>query len=146
MENSSKKIFGARLRELRKANKVSQRELGRALGLSDMAISRYETGTAIPSMDTAMQIVKYFGTTFDYLLGHIDNSDSNSEEAIESGAKLQHMIDVNKFNDTLFRTDKNIVLQALITYTYTLDIDELHSLKRTIDSALDFKQNKTAHD
>lgn len=68
-----RETFSHRLRKLRKERKVSQKELATALHLSDVSVSRYELGTAEPSLETFHAICNYFNVTPDYLFGNTDN-------------------------------------------------------------------------
>lgn len=57
-----------RLRELRKQRGLSMRELGRELGLSESAVSLYESGRRRPNHDLLCRLADYFGVSVDYLL------------------------------------------------------------------------------
>lgn len=56
----SKKI-GERLRKLR--GNRSQREVADACGITDMAISLYESGERIPRDETKIALAKFYGTS-----------------------------------------------------------------------------------
>lgn len=62
-------LFGEKLSYLRRINKVSQDELGKALGYTKNAISGWETGRTEPPIHIIIEIAKYFNVTTDYLLG-----------------------------------------------------------------------------
>lgn len=62
-----------RLRQLRENQKLSQAELGEALGMNQNTISRYETGMREPSNRDLILIADYFGVSVDYLLGRTEN-------------------------------------------------------------------------
>ncbi len=68
----TQEVFSHRLRKLRKERKMSQKELAQALNLSDVSVSRYELGTAQPSIETIQTICNLFGVTSDYLIGTTD--------------------------------------------------------------------------
>ncbi len=55
--------------ELRKAQALSQEELAEKLNVSRQAVSRWETGTAMPDAANLLQLSRLFGVTTDYLLG-----------------------------------------------------------------------------
>lgn len=59
----SDKIIG-----LRKSNGMSQEDLAEKLNVSRQAISRWESGTAMPDASNILQLSKLFGVTTDYLL------------------------------------------------------------------------------
>ena len=65
-------MFAERLRELRKAKRVSQGALATALGVSQQAVGKWETERSTPDPTTVARIAAYFGVTTDYLLGCSD--------------------------------------------------------------------------
>lgn len=65
--------FSERLKILREYKNINQTVLGKYLGYGATAISSYEHGRNEPSMDTLIQIAKYFDVSLDYLLGAIDS-------------------------------------------------------------------------
>lgn len=58
-----------RIRELRKLNKMTMKELGRTIGLSESTISLYETEKHQPDHATLNKLADVFGVSIDYLLG-----------------------------------------------------------------------------
>ena len=73
--------FGENLERIRKARKVSQKQLGNALGLTQQMISSYEKGFSAPNMDILLQIAEYFNISLDDLVGfHPENPEENSIE------------------------------------------------------------------
>ena len=59
-----------RLKELRKAKKISQLKLAMDLHTNQNTISRYETGEREPGIRELIKIADYFGVTVDYLIEH----------------------------------------------------------------------------
>ena len=55
-------MFGERLRELRRQNKMSQEDLGKLLGLTKQSVSRYENGRPI-TMETVKKIADIFNVS-----------------------------------------------------------------------------------
>lgn len=68
--------FTQRLREAREAVGISQRELGRRIGLSEEVVSsrvaRYELGTSEPDFATAGKLASELGVPLAYLLADND--------------------------------------------------------------------------
>lgn len=62
--------FGVRLRALRQARRITQKELAERLGLTKSVVSAYETGMRYPSYDILVKISKLFHVSTDYLLGN----------------------------------------------------------------------------
>jgi transcriptional regulator with XRE-family HTH domain len=67
--------FGKKIAALRKAGKMSQAELAKALSTSPSVIGRYERDEMTPSIDAARKIAKFLDTTVGYLLGETDQED-----------------------------------------------------------------------
>ena len=64
--------FGKRLTEVRKSKKISQDELGKAIGVVGAVIGRYERDEVKPSIDTASAISEALEVSLDYLVGNTD--------------------------------------------------------------------------
>ena len=54
-----------KIKELRKANKISQEELALAVGPTRQTITSIETGKYVASLPLAYRIAKYFGMTIE---------------------------------------------------------------------------------
>ena len=63
------KIFQERLIELRKLNKLTQREMAEYLQIAQPSYIRYENGSSQPSLETLVKLADYFDVSTDYLLG-----------------------------------------------------------------------------
>ncbi len=61
--------FSVVLRELRKRDGLSQRQLAERLGVTKSVISYYELSERVPSPDVLVKISGIFHVTTDYLLG-----------------------------------------------------------------------------
>lgn len=66
-----------RLKELRKAKKISQLKLAMDLNMNQNTISRYETGEREPGINELIKIADYFNVSIDYLLERTDNPEIN---------------------------------------------------------------------
>lgn len=61
--------FQARLRELRKANNLSQKQLADIIGTNNSSICDWECGRTQPDLDALVKLAHYFVVSTDYLLG-----------------------------------------------------------------------------
>ena len=77
------KEFKNILRELRKRNSLTQKELATALNVSEITVRSYEAGRREPSFDVIVKLEKYFDVTASYLYGNDDISISKDE--VEEG-------------------------------------------------------------
>lgn len=57
-----------KLYALRKKSGLSQEQLAEALNVSRQAISKWESGSAMPESDKLLALSNYFGVSLDYLL------------------------------------------------------------------------------
>ncbi len=61
-------MLNEKIKELRKAKRVSQVEMASALGLTKQCVSNWENDNIQPSIEMLVKIADYFGVTTDYLL------------------------------------------------------------------------------
>ena len=59
---------GARIAKLRNENNITQLELAEKLGVTDRAVSKWETGGSFPDITLLPQIADIFNVNVDYLL------------------------------------------------------------------------------
>ncbi len=77
--------FGKRLKELRKASKMTQAELAKRLSVTKSVVSYYELQERTPSPEILIKLASVFHVTTDYLLGiehkkMLDVSDLSEED------------------------------------------------------------------
>lgn len=60
--------FGNKLKEIRRLNKLTQKQMGEKLLLEQSTYSRYESGLSQPNMDIVNRIVETFGVTLNSLM------------------------------------------------------------------------------
>lgn len=63
-------ILGSRIREHRKARKMSTDKFAEAVGLSSVYLGEIERGEGVPSLKTFTMIANYLGLSADYLLSY----------------------------------------------------------------------------
>lgn len=76
-------ILGKRIKSLREENKIQQTEFAKIIGVSNVVLSRYETGDRKPDYDTLIKIAEHFDVTIDYLLGRSDDPSKTYDEELE---------------------------------------------------------------
>lgn len=65
----------SKIRELRKAHKLSQEELAEAVGTTRQTITSIEVGKYIASLPLAYKIARYFGLTIEEVFDFSDLED-----------------------------------------------------------------------
>lgn len=65
-------MLGERIRYMREAKKLTQKDLAERLGTTARTIGFYETGDRNPPIDTLNKLADFFDVSVDYLLGRTD--------------------------------------------------------------------------
>ena len=93
-------VFGKKLKELRKAKKITQKKLSEVLGYGYTAIANYESGRNEPSLQDLVRLADFLDVSVDELLGReypskkkeiyacFDRLDEKKQEAILCIMKL----------------------------------------------------------
>jgi transcriptional regulator with XRE-family HTH domain len=127
---------GMRISLLRKESKISQEELAEKLFITRQALSKWENGTSIPSIDSLLEISKIFNTTFEYLLGLDDKENMKIDpDDIFNGHERNYIIQniihgkikVN-IPDVIYQmspTERLIILKAVKENRLECDFKEL---------------------
>jgi transcriptional regulator with XRE-family HTH domain len=72
------------LKKLRKAKKMSQKDLARVLNMSPSTLGMYETSKREPDYQTLSKIASYFGVSTDYMLGIEPQEGDTGAERVEN--------------------------------------------------------------
>ena len=62
-------MYGEKIQKLRKGAGLSQQALGERLGMSSVAVSKWERGQSQPDIPTLTRLADLFGVTLDELCG-----------------------------------------------------------------------------
>lgn len=60
------------LKQLRQDKGVSQKEVAKALNVSDDSIYNWEKGRSEPSINELINLADYFNVTVDFLIGRVE--------------------------------------------------------------------------
>lgn len=84
-------MFSERFRELRKKSGLSQEELAEKLNVSRQAVSKWETGAAVPTADKLAEIADFFGVSLDMLMRGSENPESiiPEKQRVDSPKKIR---------------------------------------------------------
>lgn len=62
-------ILGSRIKDLRKRDNMTQKNLGELVNVTKVSICCYENGTRLPSLEILEDLAEVFKVSVDYLLG-----------------------------------------------------------------------------
>ncbi len=82
-ENKQLKLIARKIKAARQEIGYSQKELGKALNLSDKTVSSYEVGRAQPNLQTLTQLSKITHKPVSYFLTAEDDKDIDLELKIK---------------------------------------------------------------
>ena len=94
-------LFGARLRDLRLTNNMTQSVLGKLINVTKVSICCYEKGTRLPSLETLVDLSEVFKVSVDYLLGSdaLIVSDNNSSYGAKMASEeIAFIKEIRKYN------------------------------------------------
>jgi transcriptional regulator with XRE-family HTH domain len=121
MENNSFNKF--RLRDLRRENNLTSRNLAKLLNVSQPTITRWENGLQEPSKKNVKKLASYFNVSSDYLLGLTDEREPYKKPMkFEEALKI---LENTKRNDDIFTITDNIK---------NLSDEQLHTIATIVES------------
>lgn len=104
--------FGDRLRELRRSKNMTQKELSKALFISERVISYYEKNKRFPNdAMTLIRIAEYFGVSVDYLL---EMPNREKEAPLNSSGYTQDLMQLIQLYNAADMHEKGRILQFAI--------------------------------
>lgn len=104
--------IGARIRELRLSQGLSQTELGKKVGLSQKAITTYERETREPGIETIKALAAVFQVSVESLFkeGHKGQAAPKPSKRL---AKNKRSLKAQQLFETLTPTEQRIVLKQI---------------------------------
>ena len=99
--------IGSKIRELRKRDDITQERLAEAIGVTNQAISKWESETGYPDIEYIAPIADFFNVSIDYLFNHETGDKTKKIEEYRDIVKKIHNIQdashhlMNLINDVL---------------------------------------------
>ncbi len=89
--------IGEKIKELRKAQDVTQEKLADYLNISYQAVSKWENNLALPDLSLIPALSNFFGVTSDYLLDiSLDNKSEIIENVLKEARSYTHTGEITK--------------------------------------------------
>ena len=121
------KFVGGKIREYRKRNKMTQKELGEKIGVKDNTVSAYERGAASPEQDMLFAISDVFDISINDLFPEKKHTTSEFENAL----KLAKNLDIEDME----------FLNKLIEKTISMDEAEREKFLESIRFTVEYYEN-----
>ena len=74
--------IGEKIAEVRRLNKLTQRDLAEKLNVSDKVISKWETGKSLPDVETMLKLSKILGISISELYECVEETDTEKKRNI----------------------------------------------------------------
>lgn len=83
--------IGTKIKELRRRDGRTQEALAEALGVTNQAVSRWESGGSYPDMEIVPAIANYFHVSIDELFGYQNDREERIKRILEKAKNQIHM-------------------------------------------------------
>lgn len=114
-------MIGERLRYLRMANRLTQREVADILKIHRTTYAYYETGRSNPDLETLSVLSRIFGVSIDFL---VNGKNNKSSKTVMDNPSQYDAGDYPEYLSALSRDEKKLVMlyRALEDKEVILDI------------------------
>lgn len=108
--------IGERIKDLRTKNQLTQKELSKITGISEISIRKYESGDRTPKIDAIEKLSTAFNVQIDYIIGRSDfkkfdssiiNSDFETLINVIENSSPEHSKLLREIIDIAFLTINN---------------------------------------
>lgn len=112
----------------RKKRGITQEELANALGVTNQAVSKWESGKCAPDIQLLPDIAEYFNISIDELFGLSVNSDISTkiQSSKETSSKLDAAINI--------ASKKGYISSSILQFKLRVGFDESRKLIRDMES------------
>lgn len=112
----------------RKKRGITQEELANALGVTNQAVSKWESGKCAPDIQLLPDIAEYFNISIDELFGLSVNSDISTkiQSSKETSSKLDAAIDI--------ASKKGYISSSILQFKLRIGCDESRKLIQDMES------------
>ena len=101
-------MLSEKIRELRRKNKLSQKELANKLNVSNGAIAMWETGKREPNSNTLYKLANIFNVSIDYLFGNTEIMQLKKirQAAVKTQAEVAKSVNITQFTYSNYENGK----------------------------------------
>ena len=126
---------GNKISNLRKEKKLSQEELADKLYITRQALSKWENGTSIPSIDSLIELSKIFSISFEEILCLNDKDDIDPDNlfvghersyVIEKIINNEIKVDISDILYQMSPSERLVILKAIKEDKIKVDLEELY--------------------
>lgn len=130
-------IIGNKITRQRKKKEMTQQELADALHVTHQAVSKWENGISMPSLDVLLEITKFFNVSIDFLLNDVEIKRDDYQSLILNYSRetvINMFIhsenptaDISKIFYLLSDRERKHIINLLVSNNLSLDVSVLWS-------------------
>lgn len=128
-------IIGSKITKLRKDLNLTQLELAEKIYVTPQAVSKWEKGKSVPSIEVLIELTKLFNISIDYLLDNTEIHDQDYESMFNNYSRataLNKFINsenpskqVNKIFYLLDKTERELIINLMISNKLKIDLEDI---------------------
>ena len=134
-------MFGNTLKQLRTEHKMTQKELGEKLNLSQRVIGYYEKDERFPDQITLIKIADFFNVSVDFLLGRYESEDYRSELRCLLNNTLDNPTDIFHLKSIFLLIHELLVKEGATLNGKKLDPKHIKNLRNYVAHGFDTIEN-----
>lgn len=127
--------IGNKITMLRKQKNMKQNELAEALYVTHQAVSKWENGKSIPSIEILYDLTQLFNVSIDYLLQNTEIPDDDYESLLKNYPrasvikKLLEKEDITKELEKIFyllsKTERKSIIEQIVSKKFKVELEDL---------------------
>lgn len=128
-------VIGSKISKLRKDLNLTQLELSEKIYVTPQAVSKWEKGKSIPSIEVLIELTKLFNVSIDHLLDNTEILEHDYESMFKNysrAAALNKFINskspsnnINKIFYLLDKSERELIINMLITKKIKIDLEDI---------------------
>lgn len=112
-------ILADKIIKLRKKNGWSQEELADKINVSRQTVSKWESSTAVPSLNKILQLGKLFGVTSDYLLKDEIDEEEIIDDSCDPQVKRVSLEEANNYIEHRKKSSRKIAIANFFVHSFS---------------------------
>lgn len=134
--------IGNKIADLRREQKLTQKDLAEKLNVSDKVISRWETGNSLPDVEMMKRLAKVLNVTIAELYDALDQDDGNADEK-DNYERIWQYYDYER----IWRYKRSTIIAcalfviatfAALLVLFTISFGDVNSIFVVVSSTLSF--------
>ena len=134
------RIVGRKIAAMRQENGLTQLQLAAMMNVSHQAVSKWESGQALPDIQTMLELTRFFGITVEQLISleEIEAQEIPAEDAYESAQTNDNNPESNTAAEE--REVKNMSIQQLLQMAPYMSKETVEEIVMEIEDRLTAQQ------